>query len=122
MLILCFLEIYIIGLCVIYILVYLDIGNSDSSTVEFAFGTTSSTSRQWDVKVAQIPCGASYGYVMLKKIPNNFVFVNHSKSEIISLKSIRPPDDCLQWSTGITGRITTFNFLNSGGSHLNNQK
>ena len=69
MLILCFLEIYIIGLCVIYILVYLDIGNSDSSTVEFAFGTTSSTSRQWDVKVAQIPCGASYGYVMLKKNP-----------------------------------------------------
>ena len=43
--------------------------------------------------MAQIPCGASYG----------------------------PPDDCLQWSTGITGRITTFNFLNSGGSHLNNQ-
>ena len=84
---------YFIRTYIITSLVYLDIGNSDSSTVEFAFGTTSSTSRQWDVKVAQIPCGASYG----------------------------PPDDCLQWSTGITGRITTFNFLNSGGSHLNNQ-
>ena len=33
-----------------------------------------------------------------------------------------PPDDCLQWTTGLTGRITTFNFLNSAGSHLNNQE
>jgi hypothetical protein len=75
--------------------IYIDIGtgSSDSATVSFDFGTTSSTSHQWDIKVAQIPCGSTYG----------------------------PPDDCLQWTTGLTGRITTFNFLNSAGSHLNNQ-
>ena len=46
------------------ITVYIDIGtgSSDSATVAFDFGTTSSTSRQWDIKVAQIPCGSSYGY------------------------------------------------------------
>ena len=44
--------------------VYIDIGSgsSNSATVAFDFGTTSSTSRQWDIKVAQIPCGSSYGY------------------------------------------------------------
>ena len=48
----------------LFISVYIDIGSgsSNSATVAFDFGTTSSTSRQWDIKVAQIPCGSSYGY------------------------------------------------------------
>ena len=48
----------------LFISVYIDIGSGsgNSATVAFDFGTTSSTSRQWDIKVAQIPCGSSYGY------------------------------------------------------------
>ena len=52
----------------LFISVYIDIGSgsSNSATVAFDFGTTSSTSRQWDIKVAQIPCGSSYGYTLYK--------------------------------------------------------
>ena len=43
---------------------YIDIGRatSDTATLNFAFGTstTVTTSRIWDVKVAQIPCDANY--------------------------------------------------------------
>merc|ERR1711899_513401 len=57
------------------------------------FTVTTSTSRKWDIKVAQIPCSQTYS----------------------------PPAGCLQYSTGMTGQITTFNFANSAGPHLPNQ-
>jgi len=64
--------------------IYVDIGAlpSDTATVNFNFGNTASTNRIWDVKASQIPCGANYA----------------------------PPNGCLQYQTGLTGRITTFNF------------
>merc|ERR1719150_3442803 len=67
--------------------IYIDIGaaNSDTATVAFTIGATSSTSRIWDIKVAQIPCGANYA----------------------------PPDGCLQYQTGLTGRFTSFNWADS---------
>merc|ERR1719266_2635019 len=67
--------------------IYIDIGaaNSDTATVAFTIGTTSSTSRKWDIKVAQIPCGANYA----------------------------PPDGCLQYQTGLTGRFSSFNWADS---------
>jgi len=67
--------------------IYVDIGaaNSDTATIAFTIGTTSSTSRLWDIKVAQIPCGANYA----------------------------PPDGCLQYQTGLTGRFSTFNWADS---------
>ena len=34
----------------------------------------------------------------------------------------RAPDGCLQYHTGVSGRITSFNFLDSGGTHLASQK
>ena len=55
---------------------------SSTATVTFTF-SGASTTRTWEIKATQIPCGASYG----------------------------PPDGCLQYHTGLTGRITTFNFL-----------
>ena len=41
--------------------IYVDLGAlpSDSATLNFGF-TGASTSRLWDIKVAQIPCGANY--------------------------------------------------------------
>merc|ERR1719323_5644 len=74
--------------------IYVDVGtgSSDTATLALAFSGTN-TNRKWDIKVAQIPCGARYA----------------------------PPDSCLQWQTGITGQITTFNFPTTSGPHLPSQ-
>lgn len=74
--------------------IYLDMGtgSSDSATLALAFSGTS-TLRKWEIKVAQIPCGKAYA----------------------------PPGGCLQWHTGLTGQITTFNFGDSASTHLRNQ-
>ena len=37
-------------------------GGSDTGTIMFSFDTTSTTSRKYDIKVAQIPCGTNYRY------------------------------------------------------------
>ena len=44
-----------------YISVYVDLGTgaSDSATLALAF-QNANTNRKWDIKVAQIPCGATY--------------------------------------------------------------
>jgi len=76
--------------------IYVDIGaaSSDTATISFTIGTTTSTSRIWDIKVAQIPCGANYA----------------------------PPDGCLQYQTGTTGRFTSFNWADSSTTiHLASQ-
>merc|ERR1719189_2562401 len=65
-------------------------GDSDSANIALSFqGTEGSQSRKWDVKVSQIPCG-----------------------------SYAPPDGCLQYYTGVSGQIMTFNFLDAASSHL----
>ena len=63
---------------------YIDVGatSTDTAKLTFTFSGTS-TVRTWDIKATQIPCAANY----------------------------RPPGGCLQWHTGLTGRFTTFNFL-----------
>lgn len=75
--------------------IYTDIGTQagDSATLSFTFSGTSTT-RIWEIKVTQVECS------------------NPS----------RPPNGCLQnWST-LTGRITTFNFLQTASSsNLQNQ-
>ena len=58
--------------------------STSQATVSFTF-SGASTTRVWEIKTTQIPCGASY----------------------------RAPEGCLQYHTGLTGRLTTFNFLDS---------
>jgi len=73
---------------------YVDMGTlaSDTATLSFAF-KGESTLRAWEVKVSQIPCAASYA----------------------------PDPGCLQYHTGLTGRLTSFNFLPTTDNHLSNQ-
>ena len=66
---------------------------SDTATLNFAF-SGDSNSRQWEIKVTQVPCNSQ----------------------------ARPPGGCLQYHEGLSGRITSFNFLDSSGSHLQNQQ
>lgn len=75
--------------------IYIGMGSSttDTASITFSFSGTS-TSRKWDIKVAQIECGASNG---------------------------APPDGCLQYYTGLTGQIMTFNFQDGVNTHLSNQ-
>jgi len=63
--------------------VYMDMGQdaSNTATVRFTF-SGAATTRQWDIKVTQIPC---YG-------------------------RSKPPSGCLQYLTDLSGRIKTFNF------------
>ena len=34
----------------------------------------------------------------------------------------RPPDGCLQYHTGVSGQITTFNFIDTATTHLASQE
>ena len=73
---------------------YVDIGASctDTATLQFTF-TGTSTTRLFEIKVTQIPCNSDYS----------------------------PRDGCLQYHTGFTGRITTFNLIPTDESHLQDQ-
>ena len=80
--------------------VYIEIGQDSTAFTKltFAIGTSTTVSRVWEIKVTQLECW--------------------SKS--------RPHDTgCLQYYTGTTGRITSFNFAQSSSSnyqHLHSQK
>lgn len=76
--------------------IYVEMGNSgstDTAMLAFTFNGAS-TSRTWEIKATQIPCGANY----------------------------RQPEGCLQYHTELTGRFQTFNFADTTTpQHLANQ-
>ena len=74
----------------------MDVGTTctGTATLAFSFSTVSSTTRQWEMKVTQIPCSSR----------------------------TRPDSGCLQYHTGTTGRFETFNFADSASTHLASQK
>ena len=68
--------------------VYVEVGKDAgaTATLAFTFGTSTTVSRLWEIKVTQIECS------------------NRG----------RPTDSgCLQYHTGISGRIESFNFKQS---------
>jgi len=73
---------------------YIDFGTdiADTVTLNFAF-TGTSTVRTWEIKTSQIECSSA----------------------------LRPPAGCLQYFTTLSGRITTFNFLDDTTTHLASQ-
>ena len=76
---------------------YVDVGanSGDSATLTFAFSNAVTSDRTWDIKISQIECS----------------------------NSNRPTDSsCLQYLTGYTGRIQTFNYANTADNHLNEQQ
>jgi len=84
--------------------IFVDIGNDGDfatpynsivnfgATIDVRFGLFSG-SRLFSIRVTQIPCDSE----------------------------MRPNNGCLQYFTGITGRITTFNFNNNDSAHLDKQ-
>ena len=80
-----------------YNLVYIELGTTStaSTTLAFAIGTSTTVSRIWEIRVAQIECW----------------------------NTARPYDTgCLQYHTGITGRFETFNYPATSESHLPSQQ
>jgi len=76
--------------------VYLGPDSTSTATLTHEF-TSTSTVRTWEIKVSQIECGATY----------------------------LPPDGCLQYHTGMSGTIKSFNFDESTSSdriHLPDQE
>ncbi len=51
-----------------------------------------------------------------------FVFLPFLADPMTLKTNSRPPNGCLQYHTGLTGRITTFNFTPAASNHLNNQE
>jgi hypothetical protein len=79
--------------------IYVDMGaaSSDTATAKFTFLSTSTTGRTYEIKVTQIAC-----------------------SDIN-----RPQAGCLQYHTGLTGRLSTFNFAETTTAsqmHLGSQE
>merc|ERR1712027_159344 len=77
--------------------IYLEYSEGDSIRLAFQLNAVlqdDSTGRQWEIKATQVECWN----------PN------------------APPTGCLQYSTGLTGRFTTFNFQNEDENHLRNQQ
>ena len=62
---------------------------SDCNTLSFTWSSSASP-RSWRIQVQQMSCGSAW----------------------------RPPADCLQWLTGASGVIQSFNFAGGRGTHL----
>eukprot|EP00095_Tigriopus_kingsejongensis_P010419 snap_masked-scaffold2011_size22674-processed-gene-0.0 protein:Tk10419 transcript:snap_masked-scaffold2011_size22674-processed-gene-0.0-mRNA-1 annotation:"hypothetical protein SINV_00302" len=76
--------------------VYVDMGclSSDTAQLNFDFANPN-VNRLWEIKVTQIPCNTE----------------GHPRGS-----------GCLQYHTGITGQLSTFNFLPTNDNHLANQE
>ncbi|XP_026683401.1 uncharacterized protein LOC103514711 [Diaphorina citri] len=73
---------------------FVDAGFGINNPIILTFVTTgSNTARNWKVKISQIPCSASY----------------------------RAEEGCLQYYTGISGTIKSFNYEPASGLQLSNQ-
>ncbi|XP_059097260.1 uncharacterized protein LOC131891648 [Tigriopus californicus] len=75
---------------------YVDMGclASDTASLDFNFDAQTSA-RMWEIKVTQIPCNTA----------------GHPTAS-----------GCLQYHVGLTGRLTTFNFIPTNDNHLRNQQ
>ncbi len=117
--------------------VYVDIGanSGDTAVLNFAFNVgdddddddDNNVDRRWDVKVTQIECTNPNSSVhstidtrTQKSRHPVSVFFFFSLSLMGQQNS--PPETCLQYMTGLTGRIETFNFRSTTDNHLNNQE
>ncbi|OXA52202.1 uncharacterized protein LOC110852632 [Folsomia candida] len=70
--------------------IYIDYGTSDTITLNLLMSGTVQRERVWNIEILTIPC----------------------------LSVVRAPPGCLQYFTGISGQVQSFNF--QGGTHLSN--
>jgi len=68
-------------------------GKDLSASIAISIGSASSTGRRWSIRVTQIDCGTLY----------------------------TAPPDCLQYHTGATGTVMTWNYEDTNNIHTNSQ-
>ncbi len=99
--------------------VYVDIGAQDGDTAMLAFTFAAANmafQRMWDIKVTQLECTNENAWA-------ETILTEVVTKHINSCFALRPRDtSCLQFHTGLTGRIETFNFNANNDNHLNNQQ
>jgi len=79
--------------------------------------TGTATSRYWDIRISQIPCGANYAGEFAVLIITGIKLIT---STVLHLA----PNGCLQYFMESTGTVTSFNYLYSttpAVQHLANQ-
>lgn len=97
----------------------IDIGAASTDTAKLAFTFSgASTVRTWDIKASQIPCAANYRppgksstYIAKNTKIQDSRYNYKINWDYINLHVYLPLAGCLQHHTGLTGRFTTFNFL-----------
>ena len=92
---------------------YLNVPSSDINPTDlqlmFNFVASGTSTRSWNIKIAMLPCGASYlgsEKSSYQKVKKNFRFLN-------KFYFIAPPD-CLQYFTAATGSVSSFNWKVGG--------
>lgn len=98
--------------------VYVDAGLGATNPVTLTFVTSGpSFPRTWKVKICQIPCNTIYRGKNLKYLLSstmtNFLFTKNFL--------FKAEDGCLQYFTGVSGQIKSFNYDPGAGLQLSNQ-
>ena len=109
--------------------VYVDMGLASNAPIMLTSVTSgASFSRSFSIKVTQIDCyslskgkntdAMSYSFwVLIKALSIGFVLQNNLS---IILLSISAADGCLQYFTGVSGQMRSFNYNDAAGLQLSN--
>ena len=89
---------------------YVDVGegsSTDASLEALLTGTT--TSRTWKIKVKS---------KIVNKLDNFSTSFYLQVAQILCDSIVKPPIGCMQYHTGLTGQVRSFNFQTSSGNYL----
>ena len=93
-------------------LVYLDVPSSAITPTDiqlmFNFQAVTTATRAWNIKIALLPCGASYLGEILSSIDSRQHTIIYFSNLIHSC--LIAPADCLQYFTAASGRVRSFNW------------
>jgi hypothetical protein len=103
--------------------VYLNVPSSDISpnNVQLIFTFSPAvTTRTWNIKIAMLPCGATYLGNRCVKFPSK----DYREIKRFLYFPQTAPADCLQYFSAVSGRVKSFNWMDGAGTatrQLNNQ-
>ena len=69
--------------------------------------TGTNTSRIWNIRIAQIPCGTTYTGIKMKKNVVKMKLILTTQTFFIKMAA---PDNCLQWFMSSVGTFSSFNY------------
>ncbi len=102
---------------------YIDVPSSAITPTDvqlmFNFATGTTVTRGWNIKIAMLPCGASYLGNAFVEFILKLRFCRKINNYVICYIA---PADCLQYFSATSGRVKSFNWQDAAGAlQLNNQ-